>query len=243
MAPPTVEELLERLRTRGMPVGGAEALAFTLPGSGEGAPRITATPCTTADADTPVSPALKARIDARLLRSKQEFCLYLERATEADLSVFSAADEVFPANYPAIILYMYPLTEGKGPDYTYTSPAGLSVRDVVRCIVAYGYNNLPRHLRRRGGGGGRGGARGACEAARAEPRPHGGAVWHLGARPGRPRAGGLHLGAQPRRRRRRAAAAHRLLNGCEADVKETRKQQQRRSATRQSLAQTASEAT
>ena len=33
-------------------------------------------------------------------------------------------------------MYIYPLSEGKSPDYLYSSPAGLSARDVARCIVA-----------------------------------------------------------------------------------------------------------
>ena len=44
-APPTVEELLNSLGSVGMPAGGEGALSFTLPGTGDGAPRITAEPC------------------------------------------------------------------------------------------------------------------------------------------------------------------------------------------------------
>ena len=132
-APSPLEELLARLRAHGMPAGGADALAFTLPGSGEGAPRITAAPARAGRPPAPVPPALMKAIETHVLSCNP--CLYLEGATEADLAGFSTS-VVYPANHPAVILYIYPLSEGKSPEYEYTSPAGLSARDIARCIAA-----------------------------------------------------------------------------------------------------------
>jgi hypothetical protein len=133
--PPTLEELLESLRTRGMPAGGVFALEFTLPGSGEGAPRIVAKTCGSYKDEPPpaVPPEVMEAIGTHLLGCSA--CVYLEKATEADFSELSSAT-VFPANFPATIFYIYPLGESKGPDYRYVSPAGLSARDIARCVAA-----------------------------------------------------------------------------------------------------------
>ena len=68
-APRPLEELLESLETAGLPAGGVDALSFTLPSSGEGAPRIIAQPCGAGGAAKPVPPAVVATIETHLLRS------------------------------------------------------------------------------------------------------------------------------------------------------------------------------
>jgi hypothetical protein len=132
---PTCEELLETLRTRGMPADGVDALAFTLPGTGEGAPRITARPASAEDATTAVPADVMEAIEQHVLSC----CEYVHfaSATEADLAAFSTA-RVYPADFPAVILYIYPLAQDKGTDWAYKTPApeGLSVRDLARCITA-----------------------------------------------------------------------------------------------------------
>jgi hypothetical protein len=64
--------------------------------------------------------------------------LYLESATEELSQSVPSTPAVFPAGVACVMLYIYPLTEAKSPQWVYetAAPAGLALRDLVRCVVA-----------------------------------------------------------------------------------------------------------
>jgi hypothetical protein len=148
-AVPTLEELLARLQRGEAPAGGYDSgydtLAFTLPTSDASSPaRITARMATRNDHAVAVPPEVMRAIEAHVLSFRG--CVHLESATEEELSRaennVGAAPPVFPAGFPCVILYIYPLDDAKSPDWVYeTAPhgggaQGLALRDIVRCIAA-----------------------------------------------------------------------------------------------------------
>ena len=132
MDAPPLDELLARLKRGEAPA----KLDFSIPLSG--GKRITAHIAERGDpAPSMVPPAAVMRaINTHVLSYRGD--MYLATATEEQLSRV-AAPTVFPAGFPCVILYLYPLDLDKHlPEWVYetTSPEGLSLRDIVRCIVA-----------------------------------------------------------------------------------------------------------
>lgn len=134
---PSCDELLASLKRGEVPARGFDALKFTLPGSGTHAPRIEARMVQANDpADNPPVPAAVMRtIEKHLLHFGGE--VHLESVTEDELGGLPTTT-AYPAGFPAVMLFQYPLRPNVGFDWVYEteSPSGLTVRDIARCIAA-----------------------------------------------------------------------------------------------------------
>jgi hypothetical protein len=142
---PTLEELLARLQRGEAPAGGFDALAFTLPTS-DAASCITARMMVVDDDDEDATRDVPAgvmrAIEAHVLPARPD--VYMGSASDGELlhvvsgGAAAAHEEIYPPGCPCVMLYIYPLADDAV--WVYDTPpdagAGLSLRDVVRCVAA-----------------------------------------------------------------------------------------------------------